>query len=168
MEVKGVSGTVRFDGHTVTIVRGRFTPGKQGKGEKSIPVSAITAVQFKPPRMTGLGGSIEFTIPGGIERGSRRGKDKGAKGDENTVTFYRQHAKDFEQLRDAVQAAIAGMHAPQASPASYPPPPNYAAPPPPPQPSGSVADELMKLAGLRDAGVLTDAEFAEQKAKLLG
>lgn len=32
----------------------------------------------------------------------------------------------------------------------------------------TVADELVKLAGLRDAGVLTDEEFAAQKAKLLG
>jgi hypothetical protein len=31
-----------------------------------------------------------------------------------------------------------------------------------------VADELTKLAGLRDAGVLTEDEFAAQKAKLLG
>lgn len=30
-----------------------------------------------------------------------------------------------------------------------------------------VADELAKLAGLRDAGVLTEDEFAAQKAKLL-
>ena len=33
---------------------------------------------------------------------------------------------------------------------------------------GSVADELVKLAQLRDAGVLTEAEFASQKAKLIG
>jgi hypothetical protein len=32
----------------------------------------------------------------------------------------------------------------------------------------SVADELTKLAGLRDSGILTDEEFAAQKAKLLG
>jgi hypothetical protein len=32
----------------------------------------------------------------------------------------------------------------------------------------SVADELTKMVVLRDAGVLTDAEFATQKAKLLG
>ncbi len=31
----------------------------------------------------------------------------------------------------------------------------------------SSADELSKLAGLRDQGVITDAEFAAQKAKLL-
>jgi hypothetical protein len=31
-----------------------------------------------------------------------------------------------------------------------------------------VADELMKLAQLRDAGVLTPEEFQAQKARLLG
>lgn len=36
-----------------------------------------------------------------------------------------------------------------------------------PRAPGSVADELVKLAGLRDAGVLTDDEFAAQKAALL-
>jgi len=35
-------------------------------------------------------------------------------------------------------------------------------------PVASVADELAKLAQLRDSGVLTEAEFATQKAKLLG
>ena len=33
--------------------------------------------------------------------------------------------------------------------------------------SGSSADELVKLAALKDQGVITDAEFAAQKAKLL-
>jgi hypothetical protein len=33
--------------------------------------------------------------------------------------------------------------------------------------SGGSADELTKLAALRDGGVLTDDEFATQKAKLL-
>jgi hypothetical protein len=32
----------------------------------------------------------------------------------------------------------------------------------------SSADELVKLAQLRDSGVLTEAEFAAQKAKILG
>jgi hypothetical protein len=34
--------------------------------------------------------------------------------------------------------------------------------------STSVADELTKLAALRDSGVLTEDEFAVQKARLLG
>ncbi len=33
--------------------------------------------------------------------------------------------------------------------------------------SGGTADELAKLASLREQGVLTDAEFTQQKAKLL-
>jgi hypothetical protein len=33
--------------------------------------------------------------------------------------------------------------------------------------SSGAADELTKLAALRDSGALTDAEFAAQKAKLL-
>lgn len=34
--------------------------------------------------------------------------------------------------------------------------------------SASTADELQKLAGLRDSGVITPAEFEAQKGKLLG
>ena len=34
--------------------------------------------------------------------------------------------------------------------------------------SGSLADELRKLAELREAGVLSDGEFEAQKARLLG
>ncbi|TFV64066.1 UNVERIFIED_ORG: SHOCT domain-containing protein [Bacillus sp. AZ43] len=40
--------------------------------------------------------------------------------------------------------------------------------PPPAEPQPDLADRLRKLAELRDAGILTDEEFAAQKAKLLG
>lgn len=48
------------------------------------------------------------------------------------------------------------------------PPPQYAAPAPPPQedPDDLIA-QLERLGELRDKGILTDAEFAEQKARLL-
>jgi hypothetical protein len=39
---------------------------------------------------------------------------------------------------------------------------------PPTQPTQSVADELVKLAALRDQGLLTPEEFNGQKARLLG
>ncbi|MGO4806423.1 SHOCT domain-containing protein [Arthrobacter sp. 2MCAF15] len=35
-------------------------------------------------------------------------------------------------------------------------------------PMAGVADELSKLAALRDAGVLSEDEFAAQKRRLLG
>jgi hypothetical protein len=37
-----------------------------------------------------------------------------------------------------------------------------------PPPASSLADELRKLAELRDAGVLSEAEFQAQKSRLLG
>jgi len=46
--------------------------------------------------------------------------------------------------------------------------PAAAAAPPAAAPSGGLADELERLATLRDQGTLTDAEFQAQKAKLLG
>ena len=46
-----------------------------------------------------------------------------------------------------------------AAPAQAPPPP----PPPPPDP----IEQLTKLAALKDQGILTEAEFAQQKARLL-
>lgn len=51
--------------------------------------------------------------------------------------------------------------------------PQYAAPPPPPPPPPPVAmetklDQLKDLAELKEAGVLTDAEFEQQKARILG
>lgn len=51
-----------------------------------------------------------------------------------------------------------------------PPQPQYA-PPPAPEPAAPAVDpieQLTKLAELHEKGILTDAEFAVQKAKILG
>ena len=45
--------------------------------------------------------------------------------------------------------------------------PTYAAPPPPPPAPDDPIAKLKELAALRDQGILTDQEFADQKAKLL-
>jgi hypothetical protein len=45
--------------------------------------------------------------------------------------------------------------------------PQYA-PPPPAAPEADPIAQLKELAALRDQGILTDEEFAEQKAKILG
>ena len=37
-----------------------------------------------------------------------------------------------------------------------------------PRSTGDIAEQLEKLADLRDRGVLTDAEFEDQKQRLLG
>lgn len=47
-------------------------------------------------------------------------------------------------------------------------PPGTASPASPAGPQIDVADQLRKLADLREQGTLSDEEFAAQKAKLLG
>ena len=58
---------------------------------------------------------------------------------------------------------------PQQPAYQEPPPPAYAPPPPPPPAADEpdMLDQLQKLGELRAAGVLTEAEFAAQKAKIL-
>ena len=54
--------------------------------------------------------------------------------------------------------------------AQYAPPPQQYAPPPPP-PAAPAEDDMMaqleKLGALHDKGILTDEEFASEKAKIL-
>ncbi|WP_371476890.1 SHOCT domain-containing protein [Kitasatospora sp. NBC_00315] len=48
-----------------------------------------------------------------------------------------------------------------------PPPPPPAAPAPAPVGMGSKIDQLKELAGLKEQGILTDAEFQVQKERIL-
>jgi hypothetical protein len=48
-----------------------------------------------------------------------------------------------------------------------PPQQQYAPPPPPPPPAVDPIKQLKDLADLRQQGILTDDEFAAQKAKVL-
>ncbi len=66
-----------------------------------------------------------------------------------------------EQIKATITHLMLGGGAPATAPGPAAAPPRQAAP-------ASVADELAKLVQLRDAGALTDEEFAAQKAKLLG
>ncbi|GCE42269.1 hypothetical protein Rhow_006208 [Rhodococcus wratislaviensis] len=73
----------------------------------------------------------------------------------------RAASKDAEQqarIDEAAQQQYAEQQAAQQQ-----------APPPPPAPAGGdLVSRLQELAGLKEAGVLTDEEFAAAKAKLLG
>ena len=76
----------------------------------------------------------------------------------------RRQANRWEQQSNA-QAYEAEQAAAAAPPA---PAPVYAAPPPAPAAtSANTIDQLTKLAELKGAGILTDAEFEAQKAKIL-
>jgi hypothetical protein len=54
--------------------------------------------------------------------------------------------------------------------AAYEPPPQQYAPPPAPAAGGGSDPiaQLKELAALKDQGILTEQEFAEQKARILG
>jgi hypothetical protein len=60
----------------------------------------------------------------------------------------------------------------QAQQQQYAPPPQQYAPPPqqyaPPPPAVDPIEQLTKLGQLHAQGILTDEEFAAQKAKILG
>lgn len=147
IQANGINGQVTFDGQFVTLSRkGVMARMTIGKSEKRIPVSSINAVQWKPPSRL-VRGFIQFTVSSGKEPRSRFGKQTvDASKDENSVVVGWTQIEEFTALRDTVEAAIA---APAAAVA------------------GSMADELKKIAELRDSGVLSGEEFASEKAKLL-
>jgi len=53
----------------------------------------------------------------------------------------------------------------QPEPAYQEPPPQYE---PPPEPQVDMVQQLKDLADLKDQGILTEEEFAAQKARILG
>jgi hypothetical protein len=55
----------------------------------------------------------------------------------------------------------------QPEPAYQSPPPQYQEPPSPP-PQQDMVQQLRDLAELKDQGILTEEEFAAQKARILG
>ena len=106
-EIRGVNGTISFDGRFVTITRkGFMARATVGKGEKRIPVKNISAVQLKPASAL-IRGYIQFTVPGGNENRSRMGKQTiDAAKDENSVVFTPKQQPGFEQLRAQIEEAI--------------------------------------------------------------
>lgn len=151
IEVKGHNGQIVFDGQYVTITRkGILGRMSVGKGEKRIHISQISSVQWKPAGPF-VNGFIAFSAAGGNERRSKFGSQtSSAVHDENSVIFTTRQRAAFEELRKHVEAAIATHHTPGAA-----------------VPTASVADEITKLVALRDQGAITDAEFQQQKQRLL-
>ena len=72
-------------------------------------------------------------------------------------------------VSNRVSRRQANRWADQQAPQQYEPAPTYA-PPPAPAPAAPAPDlisQLKELAALKEQGILTDAEFEAQKAKLL-
>ena len=136
--LKGMTKSVYVEEDAITISYRALYHGF--KGDKRVPYTSITSVQFMEPG-SWLAGYIQLSIKGSVEWHGPVVQD------ENAIQFDKD-ADDFRALREFIQNKMT------VSPTARAP--------------SSLADELLKLASLRDQGVLTEDEFAAQKAKLLG
>ena len=85
--------------------------------------------------------------------------------------FAEKDAATAAKQQEAYDAQMAQQQPPAYQQA--PPPPVYQQAPPPPAPAaGGISNEdleqLKQLGALKEQGILTDEEFAAQKAKVLG
>lgn len=155
--VKGYmkNGDVSFDGSFVTIHRRGFTArATVGKGDVRLPISQITEVRFKPAGGL-VNGFILFVTAGMQVPNAKFGSQmKDLSRLPSAVIFTKKGQADFEHLREVVEQAIADHHSKAGSTTIVQ--------------QNSEADELAKLADLRDKGILTDEEFAAKKAQILG
>ncbi|WP_423918857.1 DUF4429 domain-containing protein [Candidatus Poriferisodalis sp.] len=155
MSARGHNGTMLFDGAFVTIQRkGFLARSTVGKGNKRIPVSSIAAIQVKPPGAM-VNGFVQLTVAGGNERRSKLGRQTiDAMSDENSIVVTKKQFKSFEPLINAIESAITQNQRSFIS--------NDA-----PNATASAADEIKKLAELRESGALSETEFETLKARLI-
>ncbi|MCK9494175.1 MAG: DUF4429 domain-containing protein [Dehalococcoidia bacterium] len=148
MIAEGVNGALELSEDTLTIRRKGLTSflTQGSKGNKEIALSAITSIQFKPANLL-TNGYMQVGFSGGRES---KGGLFDAVNDENTVMFKRRQQEDFERVRDRLNALRAERRtgAERAD-------------------SGDIAGQIKQLADLRDAGALSEEEFAAKKAELL-
>lgn len=147
MEAKGHNGQLEVHDDRIVIKReglmGLLTQGF--KGNKEIPISQITAIQFKKTG-TIFSGYIQFSIMGGVE--SRGGVFDATK-DENTIMFIKKQEPDFEKAKQMIEEKMYKSKATMTNPTSG-------------------LDELEKLADLKKKGIITKEEFEAKKKMILG
>lgn len=149
IEAKTMGEIATFDGEYVTITRSRIS--YHGRGETRLHISQISAVRWKPAGM--FAGHIQFSVPGAVtEKTGGSSQTVSAARDPHAITFSKKQQSKFEELRAAVEAAIASRHAPAAGASAGEP----------------LADQLAKLHALHQQGVLSLEEFTAAKARLLG
>lgn len=104
--VLGRNGQIKLTRKRVIISRkGFFGFLSQGMaGSKEIPISCISAVQFREVGSLTVG-FLQFSIPGGIESS---GGVFNAVSDENTVTFEAHQQKGFMEVKRYIDSVIDG------------------------------------------------------------
>lgn len=94
---------IKVTNKAITLTRKGFVNlVNQGlKGDKTIPLRSITAVQLKKPGMTN--GYIQFGLLGGNES---KGGVFAATQDENTIMFSKKHYEDMVELKEYIESII--------------------------------------------------------------
>ena len=151
-EAKGNGGYIWVFPQKVRIkhsgVRGLVTLG-MGKGDKELQIDQISGMQWRDAGMMLLG-HIQFTLIGGSTDSRVAAKD------ENAVQFEKKRQPAFEVVRATVDRLMHESRQARAMPVYTPT-----------AVTSDIPDQLRKLGELRDAGILTQEEFASKKAELL-
>lgn len=144
--------TVTFDGSTIAIDR----RGLGRKGRDVYALAQLSGVTLVPPSFGSVGGRFTLVLAGSVQRGHLASQRvKVAADDPLTVVFSKSRLPAFQALTDAITAALAARAAQGAAPAAQ-------------QSAVDLAGQLQQLAALRAQGVLSDAEFAAAKDRLIG
>jgi hypothetical protein len=152
IEAKGSNGAILVYDDRVVITRatamGFLAQGFTG--DRTIFYSDIASVDFRCPTFIN-NGYIKFLFAG-----SKDEKKVTLASDPNAVTlraFSRENVDTYQQAYNNIMANIAKSRQTNENK----------------KPSvDSNIDQLMKLADLRDKGILTETEFASEKKKILG
>jgi hypothetical protein len=151
IDVKGVTGRIVFDGEHVTILRGaRLGRPARGPAQRRLHISEIAAIGWRPAGLTR--GSIRFEThhTRSLARYGREAAEAAA--EENTVAFRAGHQPQFAELKVAVERAVAAGRG-DAVPAES---------------AATTSDEIARLSHLVQSGAITQEEFRQAKARLLG
>lgn len=103
-EATGKNGKIKLRTKRIVISREGFWGfvSQGSAGVKEIPISNVTAVQFKPAGDITVG-YLQFSIIGGLER---QGGVFKAVNDENTVTFLPNQQPNFEEVKRYVDSVL--------------------------------------------------------------
>lgn len=151
MTVKGTTGIVLLYPNKFTIKRKGLLSAVLygGKGDMTYRIDSIQGIIFKEATLRD-----GYFQPSLIAAAAASGGYGRAMYDENTVSFNRRQQPEFEKLRDIIEERVYARQATEPSTIVQMP--------------SSVADEIEKLAALRDKGILTTEEFEARKKQVLG
>lgn len=167
MEARGTNGSAVFDGQMLTIRRGFIS--NQAKGEKSIPLASIGAVQMRKPSFGALmaDGVWSVSVLGEMQSStSKRGRGharKESRDDENSIIVKPGQMAAFQRLTDEINAAKAGTTLPGPSAPAAP----VMAAPMMDQGREALITQLRQLGSMHHSGSIDDATFIREMHTLL-